>query len=154
AGVKGPADLREWAKANGHEADAQKLQAELADPAKLAKLLGVELLKRKPEKVVLFLAVHGIASGKDSGLAAYLVPADVSLRDRATLDPLRSVLEALKTLPDSKKLLLLDVTGVTAHWPLGELTNGFPYVLDELAKDVKEIPNLVVIASCDKDERS
>jgi serine/threonine protein kinase len=109
----------------------------------------------KAKTAVLFVSAHGVARFEDGGLTPYLVPHDADLHPKSTLYPLKSLLDQLGELPsDTPKLLLLDVTQVSAHWPLGELHNDFARALALQAEHINKIPNLVVISSSDVDQRS
>jgi hypothetical protein len=114
-----------------------------------------ELFQNTPEKVVLFLTAHGVARFQNGGLVPYLVRQDDDLHSEAALYSLDRLLDALAELPSkTPKLLMLDVTSVRAHWPLGELHNDFARALESRAGRIKEINNLVVISSSDKDQSS
>jgi hypothetical protein len=103
----------------------------------------------------LFVSAHGVARFEDGNLTPYLVPHDADLHPKSTLYPLTSLLDLLGELPsDTPKLLLLDVTQVSAHWPLGELHNDFARALENLDQRINAIPNLVVISSSGVDQRS
>ncbi len=113
------------------------------------------LVEKASKKIVVFVSAHGVARLKDGDLVPYLVPQEDDLRTEETLYPLDRLLEALAKLPkDTAKLLLLDVTGVGAHWPLGQLHNNFARALAGRAQRINGIPNLVVLSSSDVDQLS
>ena len=65
------------------------------------------------------------------------------------------VLDRLSRLPASKnKVLILDATQVTAHWPLGMLANTFAPALQQMEDRILQIPNLVVLSSSGSEQRS
>jgi hypothetical protein len=124
------------------------------DAAVTRPLLSDSWWERKPETVVVFVAAHGVGRSEDGQAIPYLVRQDANLRDRAALYPFGQLLDALGKLPSkTKKLLLVDTTGVTAHWPLGQLHNDFTRALKGLVGS-RKVPNLVVISSSDEGERS
>ena len=68
---------------------------------------------------------------------------------------MEQVLARLGELPRSKnKLLILDATGLTAMASAGMLANDFARALDGLEENIRAVPNLVVLASSDVDQRS
>jgi Mg-chelatase subunit ChlD len=146
-------DDKQWG--NGNEADVKSdfsaIKIALEDP-----LLYTTSRFGKAKTVVVFVSAHGIARLKDDHLTPYLVPNNDNLHSAATLYPLDELLALLKKLPaDTPKLLLLDVTQVSAHWPLGELHNDFARALNARAEDIKKkVEKLVVISSSDEDQRS
>jgi hypothetical protein len=104
----------------------------------------------REKTIIVFLALHGGADGK----GAYLLPHDTSAdpEDRLRLD---AVLDRLAQLPDDRnKLLILDATGLGAHWTMGLLHNDFPRALAELESRIITIPNLVVLSASGIDQRS
>jgi hypothetical protein len=107
-----------------------------------------------PEKtVVLCLALHG---GSDSK-GAYLLADDADARDvgrnRLRLGDVLDRLAA-KSLEAKNKLLILDATRLTAHWPIGMLHNDFAKELERVNDRIASIPRLVVISASDVDQRS
>ena len=111
-------------------------------------------MERAPKTVVLFISAHGIARSDGDNFVPCLVPSDDDLRKDSPLFRLPELLEVLAELPDTKKLLIVDATTVAAFWPLGQLHNDFAGALAAQLKRIEEIPNLVVLASSDKDQRS
>ena len=107
-----------------------------------------------PEKtLVICMAVHGGSDAK----GAYLLPDDADTRDlEQNRLRLAEVLDRLaaKPLETKNKVLILDATRITAHWPLGLLKNEFARELEAANDRIKSIPGLVVINSSDADERS
>lgn len=103
----------------------------------------------REDTLIIFLAMHG---GTDSQ-GAYFIKDDP--RERHLLR-LKEVLDHLGSaaLKDKKKVLILDPTQVTAHWPSGMLHNGFVAALKEHEKEIEAIPNLVVLCSSDSHQRS
>jgi hypothetical protein len=149
-GKRGLADLKAWAEQNkspGGEHSVQvvmekQLDAE-GDP------FGEALNGCTSKKVVIFVAVHGGASGQ----GAYLIPNNAGPRATGGY-PMAKLYAALEQLPkDTQKLLILDTTQVTADWHLGMLHNDF---VRALANDPrpKAIDNLLILCASDEDQRS
>jgi hypothetical protein len=113
--------------------------------------------KCKSPTVLVYLSVHGLylsaAHGDPDGEGLYLLCDDYSPRNPRRYR-FAKLLDALKQLPDkTKKLLVLDVTGVAADWPLGLFHNDFAGKLEAEVKP-KDVRNLVVLCASDKDQRS
>jgi hypothetical protein len=108
-------------------------------------------LENTPEKtVIVFLALQGGADRE----GAYLLPNDTSgaVEDRIRVE---SVLARLAELPRGKnKLLVFDATSQEEMRSAGMLVNDFARALADLEERIREIPNLVVLASSDVDQRS
>jgi hypothetical protein len=108
-------------------------------------------LENVPEKtVVVLLALHGGADGQ----GAYLLPHDTNgaVEDRIRVE---TVLARLAELPPGRnKLLVFDATAADEMHSAGMLVNDFPRALAGLEEQIRAIPNLVVLASSDVDQRS
>ncbi len=102
--------------------------------------------------VVLFVAVHGNAVANEP----YLIPNDANPRNAAyTAHPLSKALAALGKLPTkTKKLLILDTTGVESDATLGQLHNDFTRALLQNKAELAKVPNLAVLVASDEDQRS
>jgi hypothetical protein len=107
-----------------------------------------------PEKtLVLYVAVHGGTDAK----GAYLLADDGDARNlegsRLRLD---AVLDRLadRSLEKKNKALILDVTRLSTHWPLGMIRNDFARELRRLDERISQIPRLIVISASDVDQRS
>ncbi len=111
---------------------------------------GLEHFEEKT--VVLFMALHGGADGQ----GAYLLPNDATASsDPANRLRVAAVLDRLARLPKEKnKILVLDAAEVTANWSFGMLSNAFARQLRQLAPRIEAIPNLIVLASSDVDQRA
>ncbi len=112
-----------------------------------------EALRNVPEPtIIVVMALHG---GADRD-GAYLLPHDA----RAVLDSpdrlrLTDVVKLFGQLPRrKKKVLVLDATGLTHHWELGMLRNGFAGELARLDEEVRKVPNLIVIGASGEGQRS
>jgi hypothetical protein len=110
--------------------------------------------ERAPKTVVIFISAHGVARAEGTDFVPCLVPAGHDLSEDSALFRLPELLDVLAGLPDTKKLLIVDASGVDAFWPLGELHNDFARALAGQSKRIEEIPNLVVLGSSDKNQRS
>jgi hypothetical protein len=102
--------------------------------------------------VVVYLSLHG---GADSQ-GGYLLPGNATVLDvpenRIRLD---AIIQRLGKLPASKhKLLILDCTAISSHWPLGILANDFARELEKLDQQIADVPNLVVLSASAPDQRS
>jgi hypothetical protein len=155
--------LERWAQDhNGRTGGNKRQQVEVTrvdlgsdDEAITRPLLDSSMLAQRPGTVVVYVAAHGLARIEDGKLVPFLVRQDDDLRSRDSLYPLERLLVALEKLPrNTRKLLLLDATQVAAYWPLGELHNDFARALEEQAGRLRAVPNLVVLSSSGKDERS
>ena len=128
----------------------------LAHPARTlrAKQAWDKDLASFPEKtVVICMAVHGGSDAK----GAYLLPDDADTRDlEKNRLRLTEVLDrlAVRSLEKKNKVLILDATRLTAHWPLGLLENDFARELDAANDRIQSIPGLVVINASAANERS
>src|SRR5262249_49425764 len=91
--------------------------------------------------------------GGADGQGLFLLPDDYSPRNPGARFRFDKVLDALGKLPDKKKLLVLDVTGVATDWSLGMFHNDFARQLDA-ALQQKRVPNLVVLCASGPDQRS
>ncbi len=102
--------------------------------------------------IVVVLAAHGGADGR----GAYLLPHDADTEDaEGNRVRVEKVLDRLSRLPASKnKVLILDATQFTAHWPLGMLANTFAPALQQMEDRILQIPNLVVLSSSGSEQRS
>jgi hypothetical protein len=120
-----------------------------------------EDLKKQPKEktVIVYLALHGGADAK----GPYLIPSDYKVypgpedkQGSGALLRVSEVLERLAELPAGKnKVLILDATQITAHWPLGLLHNDFARQLKETLKEkIDQIPNLVVLSASAPGQRS
>jgi hypothetical protein len=102
------------------------------------------------------MAVHGGADRE----GAYLLPADSTGRpDKKYRLQLVEVLDRLAQIDKDQKeaknkVLILDVTQISADWPLGILHNGFARELAKLESKIAGIPNLVVLSASGPDQRS
>src|SRR5262249_20290862 len=125
-GKQGLAALAAWAK----EHDEIQVQQGDLDPD--LKILNQMIDGRAPKALVVFLAVHG---GADSD-GPFLVPQGSSQadpRDRARgRVRLTEVLDRLKKWRDTRMVLFLDCTQVSAYWPLGMFHSDFARMLKEL----------------------
>jgi hypothetical protein len=145
--------LARWA-GEGHRAQVTRLELG-SDPAAITRALENSWWERAPETIVVFVSAHGVACRDGDGLAPCLVPQDDNLANRASLYRLDALLDALAALPErARKLLLVDGTRVSAHWPLGQLHNDFARALAARTARIEAIPNLVVLASSDADQLS
>jgi hypothetical protein len=100
------------------------------------------------DTVVIYLALHGGTDEKGPFLFRNGPPGESRV-------PITNILERLKQLDAKKnKILILDATQVVANWPLGMLQNDFAEGLAGLNAQIQEVPNLVVISSSAKDQRS
>jgi hypothetical protein len=100
---------------------------------------------------LIFVAAHG---GADSD-GAYLLPNDADPQDPQQRLRLPEVLDRLQQMPtDRNKVLVLDATQITAHWPLGMLHNDFARELEKLEGRVRDIPNLVVFSASGINQQS
>jgi hypothetical protein len=100
--------------------------------------------------VVVVLAMHGGADRE----GAYLWPHDTTgaVEDRIRVG---AVLARLAELPRGRnKLLVLDATGLAEMRSAGMLVNDFARALGDLDERIRAVPNLVVLASTDADQRS
>jgi hypothetical protein len=100
--------------------------------------------------VLIVLAMHGGADEK----GAYLLPQDADPRDPAKRLYLSHVLHRLAELDAAtNKILVLDATQVTAHWPLGMVRNDF---VPALRQDLQKTPvsNLVALCASSDGQRS
>jgi hypothetical protein len=106
----------------------------------------------KEKTVIVFFAVHG---GADPH-GAYLLPANSNGRpDEKNRLRLEKILDRLAEInKDKNKVLILDATQVSAHWPLGMLHNGFARELEKLESKIAAIPNLIVLSASEADQRS
>jgi hypothetical protein len=113
--------------------------------------------EHKEETLIVYLALHGGADGE----GPYLIPDDYRIYlgpgEKQPADPLLRVSEVLKCFEQlpagKKKLLILDATQVTVHWPLGMLHNDFARQLKELEERIK-IPNLMILSASAPRQRS
>ncbi len=104
----------------------------------------------KSPTVLVYLAVH---AGKGEREGPYLLPDDYSPRTPGLRYRFSKVLDALVKLPDKKKLLVLDVTGISSDWSLGLFFNDFARELETLVQQ-RRIPNLVVLSASGPNQRS
>src|SRR5262249_30214770 len=119
-----------------------------------------------PSKGVVSVGAHGtVALGRGQSPTCCLVPNDFlaagdgerrELIERLyKLDDLLTLLK--NRLPaQTKKLLILDVTSVAAHWPMGQFQSDFARVLQskDYQGQIKDVPNLVVMLGSDHNQRS
>jgi hypothetical protein len=115
---------------------------------------------KKEKTVIVYLALHGGADAK----GAYLVPSDYdvyplteSKQNADRLLRVSEILDALATLrPGTNKVLILDATQITAHWPLGMLHNDFARQLKSgpLKDKIDGMANLMVLCASDEGQRS
>jgi hypothetical protein len=104
-----------------------------------------------PETVVVYVAVHGAADSN----GPYLIPNDADPRNNAyTAYRLNKLFDALKRLPKTKKLLILDSTGVESDPALSLLHNDFTRALREGDRAISDVPNLAVLVASAEDQRS
>lgn len=108
-----------------------------------------------PEKsVVVFMSLHGGVDG-DGQPFLWFVPATARSPQPAHRLRLTDILNRLSQLPvEQNKVLILDATQVSASWPHGQFHNDFARALKQLDAQIESIPNLVVLASSDVDQRS
>ena len=103
------------------------------------------------ENVVVFVTVHGGASASQG---AFLIPNNATPKNNRALYTMDKALAALEQLPqDTKKLLILDTTQMTADWDLGMLHNDFVRMLKTLLR-TKKVHNLVVFCASKENQRS
>lgn len=148
-------DLEDWAKKSAElDNGTQRLSVQGTELTSAADPYA-EAIKEAREKgtptFVLFINAHGGADEK----GAYLLSKDANLRDldraRMRLDKL---FEDLKLLPEGmNKVLIVDAAQVPADWDLGMVHNDFARAFLAEARNAK-VPNLVVLAACDEDQRS
>jgi hypothetical protein len=163
-GRRGLDELDRWVdEYNQHQAGYKKreiprsrgmlagdVDAAVAEALRDCKSLTV--LGKLPPAVV-YVSAHGGVDGQ----GPYLLPDDYSPRNTGNTGAryrFDRVLNALGELPENmNKLLVLDVTGVAADWPLGMFHNDFARQV-ETAVDQKHVPNLVVLCASGPDQRS
>jgi hypothetical protein len=158
-GAKGLDDLERWARDNPEWKDGVTplaLGKGLKD--ELKKTWETQWLQHAPKSVMVFVSAHGVARLENNGLVPYLVPPQAELESKDGLVPFSVVLDALDdpSLKAAQKLLLVDATPAGPHWLSGQLRNDFVRALkgEGVQKRIAGIPNLVVITSCDEDQRS
>src|ERR1019366_5031622 len=102
--------------------------------------------------LLMVVSAHGSADVE----GAFLLPTNTDARPlRLHRLPLTAVLDRLERLSASiKKVLVLDVAHLPAHWPLGMLHNDFARGIEALEPRIARIPNLVVIVSSGPDQLS
>ncbi len=114
---------------------------------------------KNAKSLILIFAVHG---GHNSSEGLFLIPQDARFKDdkadkAAYAVPLRAVLQALENLqPETKKLLVLDISQPTDHLPSGQLHNNFAEILQrpETLKQIEKTKNLLVLCASDAHQRS
>jgi hypothetical protein len=101
------------------------------------------------KSILIFLALHGAADDR----GAYLWADDPHGQKRMYV---RDILAKLKSpnLEGKRVVLVLDATQVVSHWPSGVLHNDFARQLNEMEKEIKQVPNLIVLSASDADQRS
>jgi hypothetical protein len=161
AGVHGLDAVREWSEQYNKDTKGKTFAVPLErgpdDFKKVIEPLEVGLFDKPPEKLVVYISAHGVARAESGNLVPYLVPNDYTGAPGVVpeLFPLERILEALKKLPKTDKLLILDCTTAGAYWPLGTLHNDFARaVKDRLKKIEEEDPKLAVLCSSNEDQRS
>lgn len=122
------------------------------------------VIQKGPAKVIVHVAAHGVVTLAPPGQTptCCLVPGDYPARgEDRELYGLYKLDDLLKLLKDrlpakTMKLLVLDVTSVAAHWPLGQFQSDFARTLKSPAYEaqIKAVPNLVVMLSSDHNQRS
>jgi hypothetical protein len=167
AGRNASRAIAEWAAKHSEQAsrgDYRKIDATRAqlEPEGEEVLKKIESLRsgtfssKPPDKVVLYVAAHGIAMPAEDGtLTAYLVPEGYSPAEPAKLFKLDRLLDALAALPkDTQKLLVLDTGGVRASWSLGQFQPSFVAALEtERYQDkIRAIENFCVLTSAGKNQ--
>jgi hypothetical protein len=136
---------KQWAGDKDKGIDARRITLTAEED-----VIGKALKDCKSPTVVVFLAVHGGADAR----GAYLVPNGAGLQDRDNLYRLSKVLDALAGLPGkTRKLLVVDTTGVEAILPLGMLHNHFVAALRSEVERRAD-PNLLVMAASAENQTS
>ena len=109
--------------------------------------------KAGEKAIVLYFAAPGASDA--NGPYLLMTPADaagINLKDKL---PVREILQGLAELPaDKQKLLIFDAAFQPSSYAHGFLHNDFARGLKALDAEIEKIPNLVVIASADADQRS
>ncbi len=106
---------------------------------------------KKTQKLVLFLAAHGAVDEH----GPYLLPEGADPADPDNIVRVADILDQLKQVPCSQKLLILDATQVPTFWPLGQLHNDFTRALqDDLKQKIGEVDGLVVLCASSPDQQS
>ncbi|HEY7425933.1 MAG TPA: VWA domain-containing protein [Gemmataceae bacterium] len=166
AGKKSLESLRHWAEERGKERgkEGNVVSVDLsAAPDAVNHALENSIVEKaakssffkKPETVVVFLSAHGVVASEEGGYAPRLVGNDDDLSQRSALNQLDTLLNTLGQLPEkTNKLLFVDATEIGSFWPLGQLHNDFLRALEGRRDKINAVPNLLVISSCDKDQRS
>jgi hypothetical protein len=105
--------------------------------------------------VVVFLSMHGMADDKEAYLLPNL-PSKLALKSfDSSRIPFREVFDTLQAVTNKNIVLILDVSHVQSHWPIGMLHNDFVQRLqDEYADKINQTPHLTVICSASPKQRS
>ena len=98
---------------------------------------------------LIYVSAHGIGTPRGPAL----LPADAT--DSGDAIPIANLIERLATLPESQqKILLLDCAHFTSEPTFGILLNDFGRQLEELEDAVRAVPNLVLLSSARRYQRS
>jgi hypothetical protein len=108
------------------------------------------LTQKGASKVVLFLAMAGGVAGDEP----YFIPDGADPGNSEHRLTLKLLLDQLGQLEKVPKLVIVDPVQTTNYWPIGAVHNDFVRKLRDQESAIKSVPNLVIICSCDVDQRS
>jgi hypothetical protein len=146
----GPVDLASDVQDRLNQSQVGKIEQSLKEQSE-SRLRGKW---RKRETAVVYLALHGSVDAQGRPFF-YLQDTSYGEYDPDKCLPLERLLSAVEGIDAEHKVLVLDATQVTDHWPSGMLYNTFAAELEkQVEKQAETRKDLVVISASGPEQRS